>query len=430
MPDRNPIKYDAGQHRPFVPGDTLPPPVLALPQRVRAGTGIQIVDNGDGTLTIVNTCCDTQPPNGSVHTLTMTPVQGNIIEGQDACWNLVLNAPVADAPLTIAFTLSGDEQAVHAYPVPSTTIPIGSNRATVCVPTIDDTTDEPNRQLILAPVFGLRLTGWTPPGNQVTTILVIDNDGGSSGYNVLSITPVTDPIVEGDFACWDVELDRVVTDNPLPITLVLGGDEQAQHQYTEPFLLVALGHQRETICVATTDDATVEPDRSLTLTAMPGPRVTSVPGPSAIVVRDNDSGPPTFGQDFANVGGLCCVTQGGSGVTVSFGLHFAPDGSMRQSTSCGINQNFPSGWVRGAFNPADYEIEVSLASQQGDIGGQDVWINLGTARSFVYTYTLTASSGGRFIFTRLTIRRASDQQIMVGPHQVETVQLGVNTECV
>ena len=94
MPDQTPIKYDAGQHRPFAPGDTLPPSVLGLRQRVRPGLGIAIVDNGDGTLTIVNTCCDTQPPNGSVHTLTMSPVLANITEGESACWAVVLNAPV------------------------------------------------------------------------------------------------------------------------------------------------------------------------------------------------------------------------------------------------------------------------------------------------------------------------------------------------
>lgn len=431
MPDRNPIKYDMGQHRPFAPGDTLPPTVLALMQRVRAGHGIEIVDNGDGTVTVVNTCCDTPPPNGSVHTLTVSPVLANIVEGADACWAVVLNAPVAEAALTVAFTLAGDEQAIHGYPAPTATFAIGTDRATVCVPTLDDANDEPNRSLILQPVFGPRLTGWTPPGNQIDTILVLDNDGGGeTGYTIVSLTPPAATIIEGQAACWDIVLNRAVDDSLLTVSLAFSGDEQAQHNYPPPALTIPIGATGGPVCVVTSDDTQIGADRTLTLTAFPDARIAAVPAPSSIIVRDND-GAPIFGAGLGALGDLCCVTPGGSGASTFFMLQFMPNGSVVQTTSCGIDEIYPGGWVQGTYNPADYEIEVRTASDEGDIGGIGVWLNLGVARTFTYVYTLGASvSGGRFVMTRLNIRRASDQQVMVGPVQVGVVQLGVNTECV
>ena len=57
MAERNPIKYEAVEHRPFAPGDTVPPWAMNLMALFEAGEGIQILDNGDGTITVVNTCC-------------------------------------------------------------------------------------------------------------------------------------------------------------------------------------------------------------------------------------------------------------------------------------------------------------------------------------------------------------------------------------
>lgn len=431
MPDRNPIKYEAGQHLPFSPGDTLPSSLLALLQRVRAGEGIEIIDNGDGTLSIANTCCDTPPPTGSVHTLTMTPVLANILEGQDACWVVVLDAPVEDALLSVAFSLGGDEQGIHGYPAPTATFAVGTNFATICVETVDDAIDEPNRQLILQPVFGPRLTGWTPPGNHLDTIIVLDNDGeGGAGYSIVSMTPPAATIIEGQAACWDIVLNRVVDDSPLTVSLAFSGDEQDQHQYPAPILTIPVGAFGGPVCVVTVQDTLIGPDRTLTLTAFPDARVTAVPPPSSIAVRDND-GEPIFGAGLSALGDLCCVTQGGSGASTSYTLQFLPSGAVVQSSSCGIDEIYPGGWVQGTFNPADYEIEVRNASDEGDIGGIGVWLNLGVARTFTYDYTLAGGvSGGRFVMTRLNFRRASDQQLMFGPAQVGVVQLGVNTECV
>lgn len=58
MAEKNPIKYEGQRHRPFQPGDTLPASTLNLAALLEAGEGIQLVVNPDGTVTIVNTCCE------------------------------------------------------------------------------------------------------------------------------------------------------------------------------------------------------------------------------------------------------------------------------------------------------------------------------------------------------------------------------------
>lgn len=96
MAEHRPLKYDAGGHRPFAEGDTVPPdtvpsggfaaafvtcacrahaPGSAIPlcaemlaaielgfvqalARLVAGTGISITVRPDGTYLLTNTCCD------------------------------------------------------------------------------------------------------------------------------------------------------------------------------------------------------------------------------------------------------------------------------------------------------------------------------------------------------------------------------------
>ena len=427
MPDRNPIKYEAGQHRPFAAGDTLPPPVLALLQRVRPGYGIAIVDNGDGTLTIVNTCCDTPPPNGSVHTLTMTPVLANITEGNDACWAVVLNAPVADAALVVAFTLAGDEQAIHSYPAPSASFAIGATRATVCVPTVDDATDEPNRQLILRPVFGPRLTGWTPPGNQLDTILVLDNDGdGDTGYTIVSVTPPAATIIEGQAACWDVVLNRAVTGTALSVSLAFSGDEQAQHSYPTPTLTIPVGAFGGPVCVITTDDAVIGTDRLLTLTAFTDARISAVPAPSSITVRDNDSTtrPPGIPPGAFSDGGATCYSTAGGRIEES--VVFELNGDIHFSTSLAAG-GIVGNWLgTSSFHPGDYEVYCA-SNNDGDPNA--TWLSLGSRRVF----TWFADNGGsgadsKFCGGRIRIRRISDGEI-ISDEAMSGDQLISGAEC-
>lgn len=430
MPERIPVKYDAGLHRPFAPEDTLPPPVLALCQRVRAGHGIAIVDNGDGTLTVVNTCCDTPPPNGSIHTLTMSPVRANITEGEDACWAVVLNAPVADAPLTIAFTLAGDEQTIHGYPAPSVTFPLGATRATVCVSTLDDPTDEPNRQLILRPVFGPRLTGWTPLEHQIDTVLVLDNDGGGqSGYTIVSLHAPTTNIVEGQAACWDIVLDRVVDDSPLSVSLSLSGDEQDLHQYLLPALTIPVGAIGGPVCVITTDDGTIEADRFLTLTAAVDARITAVPPPTTITVRDNDSWvglPETMGT----ADGGCC---GSDAAYPTYAIVFQPDGRVEEFGCAGEGGTIAT-WSHGLALPlSDYEVLIrNNTPLELGYGPENTWLSLDEMRIFEWMAGDGQAQPGtavtRYARGTFDLRRASTGQL-ISSTRVLGPELRFGSEC-
>lgn len=57
MAEKTPLKYESGEHTPFVPGDTVPAWTLNLAARIQAGDGIQVTPNPDGTITVTNLCC-------------------------------------------------------------------------------------------------------------------------------------------------------------------------------------------------------------------------------------------------------------------------------------------------------------------------------------------------------------------------------------
>lgn len=428
MPEQLPVKYEQGGHRPFAPDDTLPSVVLALLQRIRPGLGIEIIDNGDGTLTIQNSCCDTPPPNGSAHTLTMTPVLANILEGNDACWTVTLNAPVAGAPLNIAFALAGDEQSAHSYPAPTATFAIGAQSATVCVPTLDDAIDEPIRLLILQPVFTQRLTGWMPPGNHIDTIHVLDNDGGGdAGYTIVSMTPPSATIIEGRAACWDIVLDRAVTQTPLTVSLAFSGDEQAQHAYPTPTLTIPVGAFGGPVCVITIDDTVVEADRSLTLTAFTDALISAVPAPSTITVRDNDSTivPPGIPPGaFTESGGTCFSTAGGR---IEESVVFELNGDIYMSTSLAIG-GIVGNWLgTSPFNPADFEVYCA-SNNDGD--PQATWLSLGSRRVFIWFANDANGSGpdSKFCGGRIRIRRISDGAL-ISDEAMSGDQLVSGAEC-
>lgn len=118
---------------------------------------------------------DGTPP--STHTLQgVNVLPGGIVpEGTNVCFQVVLDRPVTGAALTIPVSLSGDEQAIHAYPIVSPlVVPIGASSATVCVQTEDDAIDEPNRELALDLGTTPRIPTFVGSRTPAT---ITDNDG-------------------------------------------------------------------------------------------------------------------------------------------------------------------------------------------------------------------------------------------------------------
>jgi hypothetical protein len=257
----------------------------------------------------------------------------------------------------------------------------------------------------------------------MTCVTVFDNDGiPPSVHVVITVTPPT-YAPEGNQFCWLVTLDAPVAGAPLTVNSALSGTEQAVHGYAAPSVVIPVGATQGYLCVQTTDDAIVEADLSLCLQVATSARITSVPAAQCVVVQDNDTLPAEV-PEF--MGGLCCTVEGPAGTTVQFNITFRAAGDVTQGTSCLPESVFGTWLFSGAAS--DYEVMSAIGDQNGHAPG--AWYSMGANVPFRWTYTLPGSSGGRFVSTSFSIRRASDHVVVHGPVPIEMTQIGVNTECV
>lgn len=321
MAEKTPLKYENGQHTPFVPGDTLPPGVIppeafagafrtcagadhqpgdAVPTcaemaaaielaiqetlaRIVAGPGIAIAVGPDGTRIIANTCCDSQ------HTLAgIVPLATPIVEGQAACWRIEVTPVVAGHDLPLTLGLFGSEQALRGYPAPTgVVIPVGQAAVEVCVATLDDGMVLGPRELCLQ-VESPRLS----QGGSACVAILDDDEAPPSTHTItrVNVSPGY-TVPEGTNVCWEIVLNAPVTGAPVTIPFTLSGDEQAIHGYpvVSP-LVVPIGQSRGTVCVQTTDDVIDEPDRELGLDIGTTPRIPTFPGGRVpVTITDNDT---------------------------------------------------------------------------------------------------------------------------------------------
>lgn len=96
-------------------------------------------------------------------------------EGAEFCLTVTIDSPVVNQDLQIPVSLLPiDEQLQHNYVVPPfLIIPVGETEGFVCVTTINDAFDEPDRTLVFHLGPTPRLPGW-PGGDWAVTVL--DND--------------------------------------------------------------------------------------------------------------------------------------------------------------------------------------------------------------------------------------------------------------
>lgn len=241
--------------------------------------------NQCGTLRWINTgaVCGT-----SGHTMTsLTPQAASVIEGETACWNIVLNTPVIGTPLTIEFDLSGADQTRNNYSSPrSITIPVGQTTGTLCITTTDDTVVDGTEQLCVTPRLTERLTN----APATSCINVLDNDvpEGASEHTVTWGGEGPDDVTEGEEACWDIELDGPVTVAPLTLVFDWTGTDAVRNGYPNSTVTIAVGDSTGMLCLTTTDDTDIDGTETLCPVLLPNVRVTSGPGASCIDVLDND----------------------------------------------------------------------------------------------------------------------------------------------
>ncbi|MFZ5636692.1 MAG: hypothetical protein ACOY82_08905 [Pseudomonadota bacterium] len=340
---------------------------------------------------------DEAPP--STHTITAVNVSPGytVPEGTHVCWEIVLDAPVTGAAVTIPVSLSGDEQAIHGYAIASPlTIPVGQSRASVCVQTTDDAIDEPDREL------GLDI-GTTPriptfPGGRVP-VTITDNDVTLALIDITSDHPGA--VSPGETVCWTVYLNGPAPVGGFPFVVTVSGSVVDGGQVCASYDSTASGPVLTTLSgqiVAGATTATV-------CTLLP-----STPGlPAGALARD-------AGQCFA----LDCTPPNANVYTAD--LTIAPNGAIG-GAAAGDGGN----WIGSSgVNPADYEARVSGGLSDGP-DGLEVWVSLGAARAWTRTLGCgtSATIGGR-----VQIRRISDQQLVVDePYGGYQVYTGVNAVC-
>jgi hypothetical protein len=134
------------------------------------------------------------------------------------------------------------------------------------------------------------------PGIEITVgpggSRIITNTCCDSQHTLVGIVPLVSPIVEGQNACWRIEVTPVVAGNDLPLLLSLSGTEQDLRQYPAPAgLVIPIGQRTVEVCIPTRDDGVVMSARGLCL------RVESLrmsgSGVACIEITDNDIAPPS-----------------------------------------------------------------------------------------------------------------------------------------
>lgn len=316
--------------------------------------------NECGTLRWINTgaVCGT-----SGHTMTsLTPQAASVMEGETACWNIVLNSPVIGTPLTIEFDLSGADQVRNNYSSPrSITIPVGQSTGTLCITTTDDTAIDGTEQLCVTPRLTARLTN----APAASCINVLDNDvpEGASEHTVTWGGEGPDDVTEGEEACWDIELDGPVTVTPLTLVFDWTGTDAVRNGYPNSTVTIAVGASTGTLCLTTTDDTDIDGTETLCPVLLANPRVTSGPGARCIDVLDNDVG--------ASVHTITCVnppadTVEGSLVCWYFELDAPVAGSPLTVTGT------LSGSEQTAHNYANPSVVVPVGQSAGQLCVQTI----------------------------------------------------------
>lgn len=226
MSVKQPIKCEDGRHIPFEAGDFLPPEVINVIDLLVAGEGIEIVDNGDGTVTINNTCCE-GPPDPSVHTiLSIVANMASVVGGGVASWTVTIDSPVTVSPLYISLVLTGAEQVDHSYPYPSLVIPVGQSFGIVAVPTDADAGVDETNALCLNAVVGYRIDA-VPPSP--VCLNVVDTTEPVQTVSVAYQGLVSGSYAEGDTGVVRVTSSAVAPGGGISGNLAFSGSEKIAH---------------------------------------------------------------------------------------------------------------------------------------------------------------------------------------------------------
>jgi multidrug efflux pump subunit AcrA (membrane-fusion protein) len=229
-------------------------------------------------------------------------------------------APVRDTQVSL--NLGGDATAGKDYRTvdPIVTIPAGSRTATVAITTLADEVLEKDERLVVGVTAG---AGYRL-GRAAAAVVTIASVAGDAGLPVVTLRATGTKVAEGQPVPMTVALDHALTDD-LGLHLVYGGTALVGDDYAPApgRVVVPAGQTSLSLQVPTVQDATVEPDRVLTvsLAADAAYRV-GVPSSATATIESDDL------PELRLVGGAGTVTEGGQSV-----LRIVADQAPSEDTS-------------------------------------------------------------------------------------------------
>ncbi len=383
-----------------------------------------------------------------------------VTEGSDATFTITATPPPA-VPLSVSVTVSQSGDFAASTVQQAVTIPTAGSY-TLTVPTIGDSTDEPDGSVTATVDQGTGyIASWTAGA---ATVAVSDDDDPSATAPEISVAAGSG-VTEGSAATF------TITASPPP-----AADLDVTIEVTQSGNFASTGSQTVTIptsgtytlTVSTTNDSTDEPDGSVTATVSDGTgyTVSSSSGAATVAVADDDvpeisiaagagvteGGDATFtvtatpapaanldvtievtqSGDYASTGSqtVTIPTSGTYTLTVSTTNDSTdePDGSVTATVSDGTGYTVSSSNGAATVAVADDDVpEISIAAGSGITEGGaatftitasptpaadlDVTIEVTQSGNFASTgsRTVTISTTGTYTLTVATINDSADE---------------------
>ena len=257
-------------------GDATDEPDGAVTVTVVAGNGYTVGSSGSGTVAV-------QDDDAPLPEVTLAAA-ASVTEGGDAVFTLTATpAPAADLPVSVNVAAQGD-YGITAGPQPVTLPTTG--RATLTLATTDDEADEPDGAVTATVQAG---PGYTVGAPASDTVAIADDDLPPPVVTVSAGASIP----EGGAAAFTLTTDRAPAAD-LAVTLTVAeaadGDFVAAADEGTHTVTILADTTAAAFTVATTDDATVEPDGAVTATVEAGNGYTvGAPASASVTVTDDDA---------------------------------------------------------------------------------------------------------------------------------------------